>query len=366
MTDLPQSTSDSGGLFQSERPLLEVLDLKTYFYVDEGVLKAVDGVSLFVKREETLGLIGESGCGKSVTALSVLRIVSSPGRLVGGEILLHSDGDTIDLAQLAPSGGEIRTIRGKEISMVFQEPMTSLSPVHTIGDQIREAILLHRTNDRKEAQEIALDMLNRVGIANPTKCIDDYPHQLSGGMRQRAMIAMALSCHPKLFIADEPTTALDVTVQAQILDLIKELQEQFHMAVLYITHDLGVIAEMCHRVAVMYLGKIVELGSVRDIFYRPLHPYTVRLLKSRPKLIKGTGERLESIQGNVPVPLDPPPQCGFYDRCPEAIEGHCNTAVPELIKKEDGHWVRCFSYKEPALSLSKGRGSYGNYWTAGC
>ena len=329
MTDLPQSTSDSGGLFQSERPLLEVLDLKTYFYVDEGVLKAVDGVSLFVKREETLGLIGESGCGKSVTALSVLRIVSSPGRL-------------------------------------FQEPMTSLSPVHTIGDQIREAILLHRTNDRKEAQEIALDMLNRVGIANPTKCIDDYPHQLSGGMRQRAMIAMALSCHPKLLIADEPTTALDVTVQAQILDLIKELQKQFRMAVLYITHDLGVIAEMCHRVAVMYLGKIVELGSVRDIFYRPLHPYTVRLLKSRPKLIKGTGERLESIQGNVPVPLDPPPQCGFYERCPEAIEGHCNTAVPELIKKEDGHWVRCFSYKEPALSLSKGRGSYGNYWTAGC
>jgi oligopeptide/dipeptide ABC transporter ATP-binding protein len=345
MTTPPESTALGPSTFGSERPLLEVMDLKTFFYVDEGVLKAVDGVSFFVNREETLGLIGESGCGKSVTALSVLRIVSSPGRLMSGEILLRLDGDIIDLAQLNPSGGEIRDIRGKEISMVFQEPMTSLSPVHTIGNQIREAILLHRTKDRQEAQEIALDMLDRVGIANPTKCIDDYPHQLSGGMRQRAMIAMALSCHPKLLIADEPTTALDVTVQAQILDLIKELQEQFRMAVLYITHDLGVIAEMCHRVAVMYLGKIVELGSVRDIFYRPLHPYTVRLLKSRPRLTRRTRERLESIQGNVPVPLDPPPQCGFYDRCPEAIEGHCNTAIPELVKKEDGHWVRCFSYK---------------------
>jgi len=345
MTNLPGSITLSLSTFGSELPLLEVMDLKTYFYVDEGVLKAVDGVSFFVNREETLGLIGESGCGKSVTALSVLRIVSSPGRLVSGEILLHLDGDIIDLAQLNPSGGKIRGIRGKEISMVFQEPMTSLSPVHTIGNQIREAILLHRTNDKQEAQEIALDMLDRVGIANPTKCIDDYPHQLSGGMRQRAMIAMALSCRPKLFIADEPTTALDVTVQAQILDLIKELQEQFRMAVLYITHDLGVIAEMCHRVAVMYLGRIVEHGSVRDIFYRPLHPYTVRLLKSRPRLTRGTAERLESIKGNVPVPLDPPPECGFCERCPEAIDGRCNTAVPELIRKEGDHWVRCCLYE---------------------
>ncbi|MFB0538077.1 MAG: ABC transporter ATP-binding protein, partial [Anaerolineae bacterium] len=254
MTHLPASTSGS------ECPLLEVIDLKTHFCVDEGVLQAVDGVSLCVHREETLGLIGESGCGKSVTALSVLRLVSPPGRLVGGKVLLHLDRDTIDLAQLNPSGREIRNIRGKEISMVFQEPMTSLSPVHTIGDQIREAILLHRTKDRQAAQDIALDMLNRVGIANPAQRINDFPHQLSGGMRQRAMIAMALSCHPKLLIADEPTTALDVTVQAQILDLIKELQAQFRMAVLYITHDLGVIAETCHKMAVMYLGKIVEVG----------------------------------------------------------------------------------------------------------
>jgi peptide/nickel transport system ATP-binding protein len=255
------------------------------------------------------------------------------------------NGESIDLAALPPSGGRIRGIRGKEISMVFQEPMTSLSPVHTIGNQIREAILLHRTNDGREAQEIALDMLNRVGISNPPQRINDFPHQLSGGMRQRAMIAMALSCHPKLLIADEPTTALDVTVQAQILDLIRELQEQFHMAVLYITHDLGVIAEMCHRVAVMYLGKIVEHGSVRDIFYRPLHPYTVRLLKSRPRLAKGSRERLESIKGNVPVPLDPPPACGFYERCPEAIKGLCGTAVPALTRQGGDHWVRCFLYE---------------------
>ena len=343
MTNLPESTLDSSRLFESERPLLEVKGLKTHFHVDEGVLKAVDGVDFSINREETLGLIGESGCGKSVTAMSILRLVASPGRLKGGEILLHLNGESIDLAQLRPSSREIRNIRGKEISMVFQEPMTSLSPVHSIGNQIREAILLHRTNDQQEAHEIALNMLDRVGIANPTQRIEAFPHQLSGGMRQRAMIAMALSCHPKLLIADEPTTALDVTVQAQILDLIKELQAQFRMAVLYITHDLGVIAEMCHRVAVMYLGRIVEYGSVRDIFYRPLHPYTVRLLRSRPKLIKGVRERLQSIQGNVPVPLDPPPQCGFYERCPEAIEGRCNTAIPALIEQEDSHWVRCFS-----------------------
>jgi len=340
MTHFPESNSGS------EIPLLEVKDLKTYFDVDEGVIQAVDGVTFSVHREETLGLIGESGCGKSVTAMSVLRIVPSPGRAAGGKILLHLDGGIIDLAQLNPSGDEIRSIRGKEISMVFQEPMTSLSPVHTIGNQIREAILLHRTKDRQEAEEIALDMLDRVGIGNPAQRINDYPYQLSGGMRQRAMIAMALSCHPSLLIADEPTTALDVTIQAQILALMKELQTQFHMAVLYITHDLGVIAEMSHRVAVMYLGKIVEIGSVRDIFYHPLHPYTVLLLKSRPRLTRGTRERLESIKGNVPVPLNLRPQCGFYDRCPEAIEGLCNTAVPDLIERADGHWVRCFAKEE--------------------
>ena len=336
---------DQGPTSIQQPALLEVQDLQTYFYVDEVVLKAVDGVSFSIAPEETLGLIGESGCGKSVTALSILRIVSSPGRLVGGRILLSLNGNPIDLAQLDASGSEIRGIRGKEISMVFQEPMTSLSPVHSIGNQIREAILLHRTRDRREAQEIALDMLDRVRIANPAQRIEAFPHQLSGGMRQRAMIAMALSCHPKLLIADEPTTALDVTVQAQIIDLINELQEQFHMAVLYITHDLGVIAETCHRVAVMYLGKIVELASVRDIFYDPLHPYTVGLLKSRPRLIQDKGERLVSIEGNVPVPMDPPAQCGFYERCPERIEGLCDTTVPELKQQREAHWVRCFLYE---------------------
>jgi peptide/nickel transport system ATP-binding protein len=264
---------------------------------------------------------------------------------VGGEILLHQDQTLLDLAKMDPSGPEIRDIRGSDIAMVFQEPMTSLSPVHTIGNQIREAIFLHRTSDKQEAQEIALDMLDQVGIGNPYQCIDAYPHQLSGGMRQRAMIAMALSCHPKLLIADEPTTALDVTVQAQILDLIKELQEQFGMAVLYITHDLGVIAEVCHRVAVMYLGKIVEFGSLRDIFYRPKHPYTIRLLKSRPSLTMDPGVRLESIDGNVPIPLDPLPQCGFYERCPEALEGRCNIEIPEFVDVGKDHSVRCFLYE---------------------
>jgi ABC-type dipeptide/oligopeptide/nickel transport system ATPase component len=305
------------GSIQNEfPPLLSVRDLKTYFNLDEGTLKAVDGVSFNIRMDESLGLIGESGCGKSVTALSVMRLVSSPGRLVGGEILLCQGEKEIDLAKMDPSGQEIRQIRGRDFAMVFQEPMTSLSPVHTIGNQIREAIFLHRTSDKQEAQEIALDMLDRVGIANPSQRIDAYPHQLSGGMRQRAMIAMALSCHPKLLIADEPTTALDVTVQAQILDLIKELQEQFGMAVLYITHDLGVIAEVCHQVVVMYLGKIVEFGSVRDIFYRPKHPYTMRLLKSRPSLTMDTGARRR-----------------------------CNTEIPEFMAVDEDHSVRCFLYE---------------------
>jgi len=331
---------------RSQVPLLEINNLKTYFYVNEGVLKAVDSVSFRISQEETLGLIGESGCGKSVTAHSILRIVPSPGKLVGGQILLYNDHLAINLAELNPSGTTIRSIRGKDISMIFQEPMTSLSPVHTIGNQIREAIYLHRTKDKKEAQEIALEMLNSVGIANPTQRINEYPFQLSGGMRQRAMIAMALSCHPKLLIADEPTTALDVTVQAQILELIQELQQQFNMAMLYITHDLGVIADVCNRLAVMYLGKIVELGSARDLFYHPFHPYTARLLKSRPSLSRKTGARLESIIGNVPIPLNLRAQCGFVDRCTEAIQGRCEAAVPELMELEENHWVRCFLYEK--------------------
>jgi oligopeptide/dipeptide ABC transporter ATP-binding protein len=344
--------------------VLDVKDLRTYFFLDEGVLKAVDGVSLRIEQGKTLGVIGESGCGKSVTAQSVLRIVPDPGRIMGGQILLsrpteemarlHEQaglqpkdtgevGGTLDLAGLDERGPLIRAIRGKVISMIFQEPMTSLSPVHTVGSQIMEAILLHRTRNQGEAREIALQMLDRVGISNPAQRIDEYPHQLSGGMRQRAMIAMALSCHPALLVADEPTTALDVTVQAQILELIKELQGQLGMGIQYITHDLGVISEVADEVAVMYLGRVVEKGTVRQIFKNPLHPYTERLLRSIPRLGKRAGLRLDAIKGTVPIPLDPPFRCGFYSRCPVAIQGRCDAAVPALADPGgDGHQVRCF------------------------
>jgi peptide/nickel transport system ATP-binding protein len=304
-----------------------------------------------------------------VTAQSVLRIVPDPGRIVGGRVLLtrpseeiarlgeqaggaaaaglaagpvSGNGSTLDLASLDARGPLIRAIRGRVISMIFQEPMTSLSPVHTVGNQIMEAILLHRTGDKAEARDIALAMLDRVGISNPTQRVDEYPHQLSGGMRQRAMIAMALSCHPALLIADEPTTALDVTVQAQILELIKELQGQLGMAIQYITHDLGVISEVADEVAVMYLGRVVEKGTVRQIFKDPLHPYTERLLKSIPRLGKKAGLRLDAIKGTVPIPLDPPARCGFYGRCPVAMEGICDRSIPALVDKGEGHLVRCF------------------------
>lgn len=322
--------------------LLDVQNLKTHFTLDEGILKAVDGVSFTINRQETLGLIGESGCGKSVTAQSILRIVPRPGQITGGKILFHKrDGSIVDIAGLDPVGQDIRQIRGKEIAIIFQEPMTSLSPVHSIGNQIEEAILLHVTQDKRKARSIALDLLEKVGISNPTQRINEYPHQLSGGMRQRAMIAMALACNPTLLIADEPTTALDVTVQAQILELIGGLQEQLQMSVLYITHNLGVIAETCDRVAVMYLGRVVEYASVHTIFHNPRHPYTIRLLESIPK-IGQKKNRLYAIKGNVPVPLNPLPQCGFFKRCPDAISGLCDTSTPALVELEPDHFVRCY------------------------
>ena len=323
--------------------VLELDNLKTYFYLEEGVLKAVDGVSFRLGEKETLGIIGESGCGKSVMAQSILRIVPHPGRTVGGRILLRArEREPLDLVQLPAFGREIRSIRGKEISMIFQEPMTSLSPVHTIGNQIQEAILLHKTRDRKEARALTVEMLARVGIPDPSQRIDEYPHQLSGGLRQRAMIAMALSCSPALLVADEPTTALDVTVQAQILELIADLQDQFGMSVLYITHDLGVIAEISDSVSVMYLGRIVESAGTDDLFERPLHPYTVRLLRSIPKVGKKARVRLDAIKGTVPIPLDPPRECGFFSRCSEAMEGMCDRGVPALVEVEESHRVRCF------------------------
>ncbi len=323
--------------------LLEIKNLKTYFQLDEGVLKAVDDVSFEIRKGAVLGVVGESGCGKSVTAQSILRIVPPPGK-TDGEILLHQDNEVIDLAKLDPSGEEIRSIRGKEITMIFQEPMTSLSPVHTIGNQIMEAILLHRDMSREEARKLAIEMLDDVGISSPEQMVDDYPHQLSGGMRQRAMIAMALSCNPSLLIADEPTTALDVTVQAQILDLMRHLQEDFGMSIMFITHNLGVIAEMADEVAVMYLGKVVEYADVDTIFHNPKHPYTISLLRSIPKVGRKARIRLDTIKGTVPLPLELPEECSFYPRCSEAMEGVCNAGIPPLVEIEGGHKVRCYLY----------------------
>jgi len=326
-------------------PLLQVKNLKVYFYLEEGILKAVDDVSFDIGRKKVLGIVGESGCGKSVTAQSILRIVPHPGRTVGGEILLHQNGNLVDLAKLDPFGRDIRAIRGKEITMIFQEPMTSLSPIHTIGNQIMEAVLLHRDMSQSEARELTLEMLYKVGISNPHQRIDEYSYQLSGGLRQRAMIAMALSCNPSLLIADEPTTALDVTVQAQILELMKELQKEFGMSIIYITHNLGVIAEICDEVLVMYLGKVVEHANADEIFHNPLHPYTIGLLKSIPKVGKKARTRLEAIKGTVPLPLDLPRGCRFYQRCREAKEGICNVDNPSLIEVTKGHRVSCFLYK---------------------
>ncbi|MEZ4865023.1 MAG: ABC transporter ATP-binding protein [Caldilineaceae bacterium] len=323
--------------------MLEVKNLRTYFALDEGTLKAVDDVSFTLHKNRTLGIVGESGCGKSVTVHSILGIVPKPGR-VEGEILFHHDGQVTDLVTLPPNGREIRELRGKEIAMIFQEPMTAFSPVHTIGNQIMEAILLHEPVSKAVARERTVELLRHVGIASPEQRVDEYAYQLSGGMRQRAMIAMALALQPKLLIADEPTTALDVTIQAQILRLMKNLQAELGMAIIFITHDLGVIANMADEVAVMYLGKIVEVGSVRQIFHRPQHPYTQALLRSIPQM--GQKERLTVIGGMVPIPLNPPAICPFADRCTHFIAGECDQRVPDLLETESGHWVRCVLYAE--------------------
>jgi peptide/nickel transport system ATP-binding protein len=334
----------------SEKLVLEVRELRTYFALHEGTLKAVDGVSFSIYENRTLGIVGESGCGKSVTSQSILRIVPKPGD-VTGQVLFHgSDGTVTDLVTLPPSGSAIRRIRGKDIAMIFQEPMTAFSPVHTIGNQIMEAILLHDpAASHADARRRTVDLLDRVGIPDPDHRIDTYPHQLSGGMRQRAMIAMALALKPRLLIADEPTTALDVTIQAQILRLMKNLQAEIGMAIMYITHDLGVIANMADDVAVMYLGRIVECGTVLQIFQLPQHPYTRALLQSIPQLGGSReGLRLESIGGTVPVPLDPPEECPFAGRCRYFVAGRCDTGVPAMIETENAHTVRCVLYEHHA------------------
>jgi len=314
--------------------LVRVKDLKTYFFTHDGVVKAVDGVNFKIGKEETFGLVGESGCGKSVTALSIIRLISNPpGRIVGGDIYFEGQ----NLLELTER--EMRGIRGKKISMIFQEPMTSLDPVFTIGHEIMEAIQLHQGLKQEEAKKRAIEALRIVGMPDPERRINSYPHELSGGMRQRAMIAMALSCNPSLLIADEPTTALDVTIQAQILGLINELKGKFAMSIMLITHDLGVIAEMCDSVAVMYAGHIVEYASVGALFRNPLHPYTRGLHESIPRLNVET-TRLKIIRGLVPNLLDVPSGCPFHPRCDFRTE-RCTKEMPELIEVEEHHTVRC-------------------------
>ena len=323
-----------------EDVLLQVKDLKTYFYTDDGVVKAVDGVDFTIRKGETLGMVGESGCGKSVTALSVLRLIQEPpGKIVGGEIWFKGE----ELLKKSPE--EMRKIRGNDISMIFQEPMTSLNPVYTIGEQISEAIVLHQKLNKEKALKKTVEMLSLVSIPSPEKRVREYPHELSGGQRQRAMIAMALSCNPDLLIADEPTTALDVTIQAQILELIKKLKDEIGMSVLMITHDLGVIAEVSDDVVVVYAGKAVEYADVKTIFKNPQHPYTMALQNSIPRLTDKPGKKLEVIQGGIPDPLALPSGCRFHPRCKFAID-LCKKKEPKLEKIENNHIVRCWMYNK--------------------
>ena len=319
--------------------LLQVKDLRTYFYTDDGVVKAVDGVNFEVEAGKTIGIVGESGCGKSITAMSILRLIPDPpGRIVSGEIMF----DGRDLTKV--SDDDIRHIRGNDISMIFQEPMTSLNPVFTAGYQIMEVLMLHQHLSESEAKKKAIEMIKLVGIPRPDKIVDEYPHQLSGGMRQRIMIAMALACQPKLLIADEPTTALDVTIQAQILELMNSLKSRLNTSIMLITHDLGVVAEMSDHVVVMYAGKIVEDAPVGELFGNPRHPYTIGLMNSIPSLID-EGERLESIDGSVPNPLYLPKGCYFHPRCRFATD-ECRKGQPELREITPGHKVSCFRAEE--------------------
>ncbi|MDE0327153.1 MAG: ABC transporter ATP-binding protein [Candidatus Poribacteria bacterium] len=333
------------------KSLLEISGLKTVFPTDDGIVNAVSDVSFEIGPGQTVGVVGESGCGKSITGLSLLQLVPSPGRIEAGEILFHRKGDDepLDIAQVSPKSELMRQIRGNEIAIIFQEPMTSLNPVYTVGNQIAEAIVLHEQVDKKTAHERAIEMIARVGIPAPAQRVDEYPHQLSGGMRQRVMIAMALCCSPTLLIADEPTTALDVTIQAQVLGLMQELQAEMGMAIMLITHDLGVIADLADEVVVMYAGRVVERGTVDDIFYNPLHPYTQGLLKSIPILGKTPQKTLPSIPGTVPHPLGLPEGCSFQPRCSERMP-ECEQ-MPELAvingeSEKGGHAVRCWLHTD--------------------
>ena len=334
------------GFVMRQTPMAEILlsvrDLQTHFTTQEGTIRAVDGFDFDVVEGRTIGVVGESGCGKSVTARSVLGIVEKPGRVVGGSIRLRKQsGDIVDLATLKPDSLAYRAIRGPEISLVFQEPMASFSQYYTIGNQITESIRLHMHLGRKAARARAIEMLDMVGVPKPERRVDEYPFQLSGGLRQRVMIAMALACDPRILIADEPTTALDVTIQAQILDLLRALQEKRGLAIILITHDMGVIAEMAHDVAVMYLGRAVETGPVREIFEDPQHPYTRALLRSIPTVMAKPRTRLPTIAGSIPQPSACPPGCAYHPRCSECLGEICRTRVPPALST-NARQVRCF------------------------
>src|SRR5262245_13335321 len=350
---------------QSLTPILEVRDLRTHVVADEGVVKAADGASCVLHAGRTLGIVGESGCGKSVTARSILRIVERPGRIVSGEILLRRPSvagrseETVDLARVDPQSREMRQIRGGEIGLVFQEPMTSFSPVHTVGNQMIETIRIHLGLDARQARERAIDLLRQVGVPERERRVDEYAFQLSGGLRQRAMIATALACSPRVLIADEPTTALDVTTQAQILDLLRHLQAQEGMAIILITHNLGVVAEMCDEVVVMYLGRVVERGPVDEIFPSPLHPYTQALLRSIPSIQAHVRTKLPTISGSIPHPHNRPAGCPFHPRCEAWIRGTCERHEPELqpIDGEGARAVSCFLHHPPRASSATPAGA---------
>ena len=352
------TTHTTADMADAPAPIIEIRNLKTGFNLAEGYVRAVDGASFSVRRGETLGVVGESGCGKSITARSILRITGAADRDISGEIRYHRSAartgtgrdEVVDLLKLPATGREIRQIRGAEIGMIFQEPMTAFSPVHTIGNQIIEAVRLHRHVSKTEARAVAVEALRRVEMPNAEHRIDQYPHQLSGGMRQRAMIAMALACGPDLLLADEPTTALDVTTQAQILSLIRQLKEDSGMSVMMITHDLGVVAETAQVVAVMYLGRVVEIADVRSLFHHPKHPYTVALLDSIPKLGMAARERLQPVSGTVPSPYNRPAGCPFHTRCPRFMPGTCDRYEPQLEPVEDGQQISCFLFSDPIES----------------
>ncbi len=327
--------------------LLAVKDLKISFKTDEGIITAVDGVDFSIKQGQTLGIVGESGSGKSVSTQAIMQLLPKNAIVDQNSSieLYRKDGEIVEITQLKPNGRDIRDIRGGEVAVIFQEPMSSFSPVYSVGNHIMEAILTHRQVNKKEAQEIAINLLERVGIPNPRQRFKQYPFELSGGMRQRAMIAIALSSNPSLLIADEPTTALDVTIQAQVLELMKELQEDLGMAIIFITHNLGVIAQIADEIAVMYLGGIIERGSRREIFHNPKHPYTVNLLNAIPRIGKGQGERLMAIEGQIPSPMERPSGCCFHTRCAKYMSGRGNVNIPNITQIGKDHTVRCFLYE---------------------